>query len=137
MHHLLIVGAFLAFAFIAPVKVALLSGALLLLVIAVVMVSTAVVADVKPTFGEAFKAVGLSLFFAAIALFTLLSFSRGTGVSSFSGLSAVAVLGALLASYVLGFKVALRTSFASSALVALISTLASGVLLFAARSLGR
>jgi hypothetical protein len=135
MHYLLFIGAFLFFAFMAPVKVTVVTCMLLLLVTSVVKVSANAVANTNTTFGEAFKAVGLSFFFGVVALFTLVSFSKGTGTSTFSGLSAMAVLCALLASYVLGFKVALGTSFASSAVIALISTIISGVVLWAARSL--
>lgn len=133
MHYLLFIGAFLFFAFIAPPKVTILTCGLLIISALVVKVAAQTVANTSPSLGESFKSVGLSFAFLAIALFTLTSFSRGTGVSQFAGLSAVAVLGALLGSYVLGFKIALGTSFGASAVIALISTTVSGLLLWVAK----
>ncbi|MBK0394706.1 hypothetical protein [Ramlibacter algicola] len=137
MQYILLVGAFLAFAFLAPLKFTVVSLVLLFLVASIVIVAARAIADVQPTYGQALKAVGLSLFFAAIALFTLLSFSSGTGITSFSGFSALAVVGLLLASYVLGFSMALGTTFGASTAIATLSTIASGALLWGARSLLR
>ena len=134
MHHLIFVGAFLFFAFVAPIEVTLLTCALLVTSAVVVKLAAQVVANTSPSLGEAFKSVGLSFAFLAIGLFTLASFSRGTGVSHFTGLPAVAVLGALLGSYVLGFKLALGTSLAASAVIALVSTAVTGLLLWAAKA---
>lgn len=135
MHYLLFVGFFLFFAFIAPLKVTLLSCVLVIVATLVVTFAAKAIANVAPTVGESFKAVALSFFFGVIALFTLVSFSHGTGITSFTGLPAVAVFCALLASYVLGFKVALRTGFLASALIALVSTVVSGALIWSAKGL--
>ena len=133
MHLLLFVGAFLFFAFIAPLKVTLAVSALLVVVPLVVMGSARVVANTSASYGEAFKSVALAVMFLALSLFTLVSFSRGTGVSQFEGLSGWVVLGFLLGSYVLGFKVGLSISLVGSVLVALASTLVSGGMLWVVR----
>jgi hypothetical protein len=136
MHCLLFIGAFLFFAFIAPLKVTLATCLLLLLVITVVRFTTRAVAGVDASYAEATKAVGLSFFFLVVAFFVLLSFAKGTtGVMEFTGLSAVLVFGAFFAAYVLGFKFSLGLPFGSSAVVAVISTAASTVLFLVLRSL--
>ena len=63
-----------------------------------------------------------------------MSYTVGTGVSRFSGLSAAAVLVGFFVAYVLGFKLSLGTSFGASAIVAIISTVVSGVLFWLVRS---
>ena len=133
MHLLLLIGAFLFFAFIAPLKVTLAACALLVVIPLVVKVSARVIANTDASFAEAFKAVALAFVLLAVSLFTLVSFSRGTGVSQFYGLSGWVVLGFLLGSYALGFKLGLSTSFGASLGVALVSTAVSGLMVWAAR----
>ena len=134
MHYLLLIGAFLFFAFIAPFKTVVVFVGLLLTVTLVVKVSAQAVANMKPTLGEAFQAVAYSLMLAAAALLVLLSFSSGTGVHSFGGISAIVVLFGLLTAYSLGFKIGLGASLGASFLVALMSTVVSAILLWAVRS---
>ena len=132
MHYLLFIGAFLWFAFIAPLKVTLATGVLLILVTGVVTTTTRLVVGMQPSFGEAAKAVALSFFFLAIALFTLLSFFMGTSSAGLNvnvtGLAAWSVLAALLAAYTLGYKISLGMSFGASAIIAAVSTVVSAVL---------
>ncbi|OOG44164.1 hypothetical protein [Polaromonas sp. A23] len=135
MHYLLFIGAFLFFAFIAPLKVTLATCAMLLIVTAVIRFTTRAVAGVESSYGEAAKAMGLSFFFVVIAFFVLLSFSTGTGVTQFTGLAGYLVFVAFLLSYVLGFKLSLGLSLGVSAIVAVISTVASTALFLAFRSL--
>jgi len=132
MHYLLFIGAFLWFAFIAPLKVTFATGILLVLVTGVVTTTTRLVVGIQPSIGEAAKAVALSFFFLAIALLTLLSFFVGTSSAGLSvnitGLSAWFVLAALLAAYTLGYKISLGMSFGASATIAAVSTVVSAVL---------
>lgn len=135
MHYLLIFGAFLLFLFMAPVKTSMVACAALLVIATVVRTLTRAVTGTEATYGEAFKAVGLAFVFLFIAQFTLMSFSRGTGITSFDGFPGVTVSGALFAAYVAGFSVALDTTFGASILIATISTVASVLTLWAAASL--
>lgn len=135
MHYLLFIGAFLFFAFIAPMKVTLATCVLLLLVTTIIRYATKAVAGVESSYGEAAKAMALSFFFLVLAFFALLSFAKGTGVTQFTGLAGHLVFMAFFASYVLGFKVSLGLSFAPSAIVAIVSTVASTVLFVVFRNL--
>ncbi|MDO9007638.1 MAG: hypothetical protein Q7U80_05390 [Thiobacillus sp.] len=133
MHYLLFIGAFLWFAFIAPLKVTVATGILLVLVTGVVTTTTRLVVGIQPSISEAAKAVALSFFFLAIALLTLFSFFATTNSAGLSvnitGFSAWFVLAALLAAYTLGYKVSLGMSFGASATIAAISTVVSAVLI--------
>jgi hypothetical protein len=132
MHYLLLIGAFLFFAFIAPLKTTVTLVAVVLTVSLVVKVSTQVIGNVTPTLAQAFRAVAYSLFFVGVAMFTLGSFSAGTGISKFTGVAVGGVLAALFLVYSLGFKVGLGTTLGVSGAVAFVSTLASGALLWLA-----
>jgi hypothetical protein len=134
MHYLLFLGAFLFFAFIAPLKVTLAACLLLLVVTTVVRFTTRAVAGVESSYGEAAKAMALSFFFLVIAFFTLLSFATGTGVTQFTGLAGYLVFLAFFVAYVLGFKLSLGLSFVASGVVAIVSTAASMALFFALRA---
>lgn len=135
MHYLLFIGAFLFFAFIAPLKVTLATCLLLLLVTTIVRFTARAVAGVEASYGEAAKAMGLSFFFLFLAFFALLSFAKGTGVTQFTGLAGHLVFAAFFVAYVLGFKLSLGLSFGASAVVAVVSTVASTGLFFLFRSL--
>lgn len=125
----LIVVALFA-AFIVPVNV-LVTGAVLLVAIALVVRGIArVVTGNEATLVEAFKAVGLSLFFLLIALTAVMSYgSRPGGIT---GVPVLLALGAMFVAYSAGFVVALGASFKESALIAVVSTSISGVLVYAA-----
>jgi hypothetical protein len=135
MHYLLFIGAFLFFAFIAPLKITLAACLMLLLVTTAVRFTTRAVAGVASSYGETAKAMALSFFFVVIAFFTLLSFSKGTGVTQFTGLAGYLVFFAFLGAYVLGFKLSLGLSFVASSVVAVVSTVASTALFLAFRAL--
>jgi hypothetical protein len=139
MHYLLFIGAFLWFAFIAPLKVTLATSVLLVLITGVVTTTTRLVSGVQPSYGDAAKAVALSFFFLAIALFTLLSFFVGTSSTGLNiqitGLAAWTVLAALLAAYTLGYKFSLGLSFGASAVIAAVSTGVSTVLFLVAKAI--
>ena len=133
MHYLLLIGALLFFAFMAPLKVTLATCLLLLIIPTVVKISAQSVVGLDFSFGEAFKAVALSFIFISVALFTLVSFVIGTS-AHISGLPSLAVLAGIFSAYVLGFSLALGTTFGASAVIALISTVVSGLLLWVGKS---
>lgn len=126
---LLLVVALIFFAVIAPLKTTAIFAALILLILFTVKISTKIVTGNNVSLSEAFKAVGLSLFFACIAAFTITSFSSATGISDFRNTRAVIVIGLLFSSYIAGFSAALGTKFGSSAVIAAISTAVSGTLI--------
>lgn len=135
MHYLLFIGALLFFAFMTPLKLAVAVGALVLFVTLVVKMSAQVVAGVSPTLGEAFRSVFYASLLVALALLAFVSFSSGTGMHHVEGWPAVAVLAGLFVAYTLGFQMGIGTSFGASAVVALISTLLSGAILWSVRNL--
>ena len=134
MHYPLFVVAFTFFAFLAPLKVTLITCATLLMITTVVKISAQSVVGLSFSFGEAFKAVALSFFFLVVALFTLFSFSIGTQ-AQISGLPVLGVLAGFFSAYILGFKWGLGTTFGASAVIALISTLISTLFLWIGKSL--
>lgn len=129
MHYLLLIGAILWFAFIAPLKVTLVTGLFVLFLLAIVRFSTQAVTGTQASFGEAAKAISLSFIFLAIAIFTLVSFSyapKGMNIN-LTGLAGYTVFAVTLAAYVLGYKTGLGISFGASTVIALISSVASTV----------
>jgi hypothetical protein len=138
MQYLLLIGAILWFAFIAPLKVTLATCLFVLVMLSIVRFSAQTVTGVQATFGEAAKAIGLSLVFLVIAILAWVSLSFGVpkGMSvQISGLGGYAVFGSTLAAYVFGFKLGLGISFGSSAVIALISSAASTVAFMLIRGL--
>ena len=138
MQYLLLIGAILWFAFIAPLKVTLATCLFVLVILSVVRFSAQAVTGVQATFGEAAKAVSLSFVFLVIAIlaWVSLSFSAPKGVSiQITGLGGYAVFASTLLAYILGFKIGLGISFGASAIIALISSVASTVAFMLIRSL--
>lgn len=135
MHYLLLIGAVLWFSFLVPIKVTLATSVSLLLITSLIRHLAYAIGGVAVSYGDAFKAIGNSFVFLAVAVFTLLSFLKGSGIAHISGLPGIAVFGTFLAAYVLGFQVSLRLSFGTSALIALASTLASTGAFLLARGL--
>jgi hypothetical protein len=133
MHYLLLIGFGLFVVFLAPLKVTAAILLTLVVVAVTVKVVTRTVAQTDVSLGSSLGAVALALAFAAIMLFTLFSFSVGTGITQFFGLSAILVLAAFLASYVLGFKLALHLTWGSGSLVALIATVITAAFFFGLR----
>ena len=133
MHYLLLIGLGLFVLFLAPLKVAVAMLLTLLVVAATVKAVAKAVAGTEVSLGASLRAVGLGLTFATVLLVTLLSFSAGTGVTQFLGMSALLVLAAFLAAYVLGFKLALGVTWGAASLVALIATLVTSLFFFALR----
>lgn len=138
MQYLLLIGAILWFAFIAPLKVTLATCLFVLVILSVVRFSAQAVTGVQATFSEAAKAVSLSFVFLVIAISAWVSLSFGVpkGVSiQISGLGGYAVFSSALVAYVLGFKLGLGISFGASAVIALISSVASTVAFMLIRDL--
>jgi hypothetical protein len=131
MPQLLLVLVFVIFAFAAPLKVTLLTATLLLLITLTVAAVTNAVAGVPTTLKDAFNAVFVSLCLVALALFTLISYSKGAGQS----LSLLMLLISLFAAFVLGFKFTLPLNLGASAIVAVLSTGISGALIWGSRAL--
>lgn len=135
MHYLLLIGALLWFSFLVPLKVTLATTVSLALITSLIRYVAYSMSGVAVTLGDAVKAIGNSFLFLVVTVFTLLSFLKGSGVTHISGLPGIAVFGAFLAAYVLGFQVSLRLSFGASAVIALVSTLASTGAFLLARGL--
>ena len=138
MHYLLLVGSFLWFAFIAPFHVTVATSIFLVLVTGVVSITARMAAGIAPSLIESAKAVALSFFFLAIALFTLIGFFLGAGATVMGAI--MTLLASWLApvfffsAYVLGYKFSLGISFSASAIVAVVSTIVSTLLFLAAKN---
>lgn len=135
MHYLLFIGAFLFFAFIAPIKATLVTCVMLLLVTGVVRAVARGVAGVDTTWGEAARGLGLSFVFLIVAMFTVYSLSKGTGMTVFAGLSGWLVLLGFFSAYVLGFKISLGVGTMASSAVALSAAVTSIAVLFLGKSI--
>ena len=135
MHSLLLIGTVLWFSFLVPLKVTLATVISLLLITSLIRYVAHSMSGVTISFGDAVKAIGNSFILLVVAVFTLLSFLKGTGVTQISGLPGIGIFGAFLAAYILGFQISLRLSFGISSVVALVSTLASTGAFILARSL--
>lgn len=77
--------------------------------------------------GSALKAIGLSLFFSAIAVFTIISYMHGAPRFMFDNmgglaLSGIALTGLQYGAYILGFRMALGLTTLHAAMVAMAST---------------
>lgn len=138
MHYLLLIGAILWFAFIAPLKVTLATCLFVLVILSVVRFTAQAVTGVQATYGEAAKAVTLSfvLLVSAMLAWVSLSFSVPKGANiQVSELGSYVVFGSTLAAYILGFKFGLGVTFGASAVIALISSVASTVAFILIRGL--
>ncbi len=130
MQYLVIVGALFFAALVLPLQASLVLLMGFIVITTIVRMFTKLVVDVEVTTGEAAKAVSIAFALLGVAMFTLLSFVKGTGVSSFLGLSALSVLAALMLCYSLGFKIGLRIPLLPAMIVAGLSTAASALALF-------
>lgn len=138
MHYLLLIGAILWFAFIAPLKVTLATCLFVLVILSVVRFTAQAVTGVQATYGEAAKAVTLSFVLLVSAMLAWASFSfsvpKGANIQV-SELGSYVVFGSTLAAYILGFKFGLGVTFGASAVIALISSVASTVAFILIRGL--
>lgn len=123
MGQLLVVLFFLAMLVVAPIKASLTFMGALLLATLVVQSVTSSISHVQVTLGASFKAIVLSLFFAAVAVFTIISFTVGAPRFMFNELSGLLLTGLQYGAYILGFRIALGLTFSHAAMVAIASTL--------------
>ncbi|MET3495807.1 hypothetical protein [Variovorax boronicumulans] len=135
MHYLLFIGACVFFAFMAPLKLTIAVCALVLFVTVVVKISAQVVSGVTPTLGESFKAVFYASLAVALALLGYMSFFSGTGIHHVTSAPALVAMAGLFVAYTLGFQIGIGTSFGASAIIAFISTLLSGAILWSVKGL--
>ena len=98
-------------------------------------VAGVLVAGVSPTLGESFKSVFYASLFVALVLLAYMSFFAGTGIHHVDGTPALLAMAGLFVAYTLGFQIGIGTSFGASAVVALISTLLSGSILWSVKGL--
>lgn len=135
MFYLLLTLAGLIFLIWAPLNVTLMTGSILILIPSVVRYSTKLLTGFDISFGEAFKAVALSLILPIVAVLWLISALGGTGVSiEFSGVGSLIFLAGLFAAYALGYKLSLGLNFKPSMAIAALSTLLSILALLFVRS---
>ncbi|CAN5377474.1 hypothetical protein BH11PSE11_BH11PSE11_26160 [soil metagenome] len=123
MPQVLAVLLFVAIFIFAPLKGALIFTGAVLFATIVVQASTAAISKVSVTITEAFKAIVYSLFFTAVAAFTVMSFMRGAPSALVTPATVAALAGLQYGGYVLGFMIALGLTFVHAAMVALASTL--------------
>ncbi len=129
--YLLLVVAFLFMAFVAPIKVTI--GFVLLFAILGFVVKTVarMVTGNDPTFAEAIKAMIVAGIFQAIAAAALAKIAGGplTGISAWVGTLIIFV------AFVAGVALMLQATFKQSAVISLVSTLVSSVLIYGALKL--
>lgn len=125
---LLLVLAFVFFAAIAPIETTIAFSASVIVTTFVVKLSAKLITGDDVSFIDALKAIGLSTLFVILAYFGLIGLTSPGG-TRFEGTSAVLFLFVFFISYIAGFSVALKTSFGHSAIIALISSLVSSLLL--------
>ncbi|MBD9354706.1 hypothetical protein [Methylomonas albis] len=135
MFYLLLTLAGLIFIIWAPLNVTLITGSILILIPTVVRYSTKLMTGFDISFGEAFKAVALSLILPILAVLWLVSSLAGTGTTiEFSGVGSLIFSLGFFAAYALGYKISLGLDFKPSMAIAALSTLLSAVALMFIRS---
>jgi hypothetical protein len=127
MQYLFFVFIVIGLAVMLPLKFTL-SFVATLLVITVVVKFTADAVIGDTAFKDAFKAAATAALFIVLATVMLLWAFHGS--VTFQGMSALLALVGLFVAFVLGFKSALGSNFRSSAVVAVASTVVSGVLFY-------
>jgi hypothetical protein len=122
MHYLLLIGVLLWIAFLAPAKAIIIILAFTILLTSVIRYAVFSIASIKVSFADSAKAVGVSLFYMAIAAMTLLSLFKGNGLG---GIPLLLVFGALFLSFATSLSQSLSLSFVHGSFVALISAILS------------
>lgn len=133
MLTLLLILAFIAFAFGAPAKVTAITSVIILSVAFAIQALANAVSGNRPTFMEALKAIGLSFFFLLLALLFFASATYSTVALFILAINPLLIPVGLFVPFTLGFSVSLRTTLASSALIACISSIFAGLLIVGAR----
>lgn len=136
MQYLFLVGSLMILAVWAPPVVTALILVGVFVNATIVKVTTAAVADLQVSLGTAVKAIGYSLALMLVAVFTLSSFLFGIGPEvTVTGVAALALLATIFVAYVLGYSIALGTDAGTSVIVAVVSTVASGLLIYVGRAI--
>jgi hypothetical protein len=125
MHNILLILALIWFAFLVPPKVAVMTAVGAFLIAVSVRAITAHVSGMQVTYVASIKAVFWSIAFFVIALLLVLGGFQHFTFAALVAFNPVVVPAILLGAYVLGFHFCLPTSFGASAIVALLSTIAS------------
>ncbi|WP_445372473.1 hypothetical protein ACH518_07690 [Methylomonas sp. HW2-6] len=126
MFYLLITLAGLIFLIWAPVNVSIITGLVLLLIPMVVRYSAKLITGLDVSFGEAFKAVTLSLCLPVVGLIWLVATLGSLGANiELSGVGSVIFPMGLFAAYTLGYKISLGLDFKPSMAIAGLSALLS------------
>lgn len=121
----LLVLAFIFLAAVAPIETTVTLLISIIVTTLVIKVSTKLITQNDVGFLDALKAVGLSTVFAILAFMGLV----GSSLAGVGGLSILICIGLFFIAYIAGFSIALNTSFGQSAIIALISSVVSGLLL--------
>ena len=130
MGQFLTILVILAILVVAPLKAAAAILGTVLLSTLVVQTTTSTFSKVNVTLIESFKAIVLSLFFSAVAVFTTISFMRGAPREFLNNLSGMALVAMQYSAYVLGFRIALGLTFFHAAVVAIASTIITSACLW-------
>lgn len=134
MHNVLVILAVIWFAFLAPPRVVAITAAGAILIAFSVRAIATHVAGAPVALSSSIKAVSLSLIFFTIALLFLVGGFQHFTFAVLVALNPAVVPAILLVAYILGFHLCLPTSFGGSAVVAVLSTLASVAIIFGLRS---
>jgi hypothetical protein len=134
MLTLLVILAFIAFAYGAPPKITAITSAVLMSSALAIQALTHAVSGNRPPFIEALKAIGLSFFFVLLALLFFASATLNTIGRVILTIEPMFAVVALFLAFSLGYSLSLRTTLAASALIAVVSTLFAALLIYAART---
>lgn len=130
MHIVLIILGSIWFAFIAPPHVVAITAVACFLIAASVKTVVACTTGMQVGLWSSIKAVSLSLLLVFVVLLMFAGGLQHFTIAFFLALNPVVVLISLLGAYVLGFHLCLPTTFGASALVALLSTIASVAIIY-------
>lgn len=122
MHYLLLIGVLLWVAVLVPAKTTLTIIAFTVFLTSVIRFAAFSVSSIKVTFADSAKAVGISLFYMAIAAMTLLSFFKGNRLG---GVPLPLVFGTFFLSFAASMSQSLKLPFAHGSFVALIAAVVS------------
>ena len=133
MHILLIILAYLAFAFGAPIKVTIATSIILLLVTLAIQYLTKSITDIQSSFSDAFKAIGLSFFFLFLVLLFFASAVQNPISLILLAINPFLIPVGLFGAFALGFALSLRMTVAASSVVAALSSIFAAGLIIATR----
>ncbi|GAA5163691.1 hypothetical protein [Viridibacterium curvum] len=135
MHYFLLTFVFLWFAFVAPLRVVLLTAACCLAIAFGVRLVAHAIAGVSVGYGKAITAVLLSAFLLLLTLLLIAGGFRDMSWIKFMALNPLSILFMLVASYVVGYHLCLGTQLWASSVIALLSAVITVGVIFSARSM--